>query len=264
MKLLALISGVIFTVLLFGQKQKFYDQIERTECDPIELFAAESSELEILDFDQQYYSGMIMHELNLKRGLRGKPGFVLDTTFSRICNTGVKHFSRSYFSSRKQHRRMIKYTEFGIRYLKGEHRLFKAYTFYFNLTNLNGHSRFYHAGGDETTRLKLFQGKRPRTMNPDNENYVKPIPVKPITEIEFSASIIQQLIRHDGAVEFYSKNYSHFGISMRVDEFSINRRKIPRAYIMIVIGGKQTQKVPKVDPNPDRSAPDNIPYTILK
>ncbi|MFT5821805.1 MAG: hypothetical protein ACI8ZM_003061 [Crocinitomix sp.] len=264
MKLVVLTYCITASLFLFGQKQKYYNQIERTECDQIEVRAAGTVELEVLDFDQQNYSGMLMEELNLKRKTRGRPGFELDSTFNRICNTGVKHFSRSIFSNRKNQRRLIRYTEFGIRYLRGDHRLFKAYSFYFNLTHLHNYTKFFYAAGDETTKLKLFVGKRPRTMSPTHEDYEEPIPVKPITEKEFGASIIQALLRDDGAVEFFSKNYSHIGVSMRIDEYSINRRKIPRAYIMIIIGGKQTQKIRAPYVIPQNSADDNSPYTILK
>jgi hypothetical protein len=255
---------LVFSFALFGQRQKFYDQIERTECDPIALRAAENAEVDILDFDQQYYAGMIIHELNQKRKSHGRSGFKVDSTFNRICNTGVKHFSRGSFSNRKRQRWITKHSEFGIRYLRGNFRMYKSYSFYFNLTNLGNRTNFYYVAGDETTRLKLFVGKRPRTTSPTHQDYVEPTPVKPITELQFKTAIIQQLMRKDGSTEFYSKNYSHIGISMRLDEYSVNRRKIPRAYIMIIIGGKQTQKVREARPIPENNAVDNTPYTILK
>ena len=264
MKLFVILYCLLISLVVSGQRQKYYDQIERTECDPVKLRAAENKAVEILDFDQQYYSGMITKELNVKRSLRGRPGFTLDTTFNRIANTIVKQFSRSNFSKSKNKRKITKYTEFGIRYLHGTNRLFKSYVFYFNLTHLTERMNFYYAAGDESTRLKLFVGKRPRSMSPTHENYEKPVPVKPISELEFRSLIIQRLLRHDGSVEFYSKNYSHIGVSMRIDEYSINRRKIPRAYIMIIIGGKQTQKVREPRPIQQNNDEDNSPYTILR
>lgn len=264
MRLIIFTYCVTASLFLFGQNHRYYSQIERTECDPIEVREAQDVELEVLDFDQQYYSGMILHELNLKRKTRGRPGFELDSTYNRICNTMVKQFSRGYFNGRKKRRRVNRFTEFGIRYLRGDNRLFKNYNFYFNLTNLTKHTRYFYARGDETTKLKLFIGKRPRTMSPTHEDYVKPTPVKPITEKQFGAAMIQSLLRRDGSIEFFSKNYSHIGISMRIDEYTINRQQIPMAQIMIIIGGKQTQKVRDPYTIPQNSADDNSPYTILK
>mgnify|MGYP000073662342 CR=1 FL=1 len=97
MKKLAFLYCFLVGLSLFAQKQRYYDQIDRTECDPISYMSADNIPIEIIDFDEQYYSGMVIEELNKKRKTRNRPEFKLDSTYNSICNTSVKHFSRSNF-----------------------------------------------------------------------------------------------------------------------------------------------------------------------
>lgn len=255
--------SIFYAGLCHGQNKNYYDLLDRTESERMEPRPAINSDLEIIEFDKQDYAGLIVDQFNSSRKRKGRTDFGLDSAFQQVCNTGVKHFSSTFFKSRKSASKVLRYTEFGIRYLNGENRLFKVYTLSYNLTNLSTLRPFFYHSQDQQTSLKLYYGKRPKTLNPDHPDYEEPKPVAPITEIEFARGVEDHIRNQDGVIEFFSKSYTYLGVAVRLDEYTINRRKIPHAFIMVIIGGKQTQNVRLVKPVEPESDKDD-PLLILK
>lgn len=264
MRLIFFFFVILSLQVTFAQNKRYYDLLDRTERNELKVRAATAELVNIVDFDNQLYAGMILEQLNQARKKKGRSLFVEDTAFAQVCNVGVKHFASSYFKSKKMTDRVVHYTEFGLRHLQSHHRLFKAYCFYVNLTHLNRFTPFYYHSADETTALKLFKGRRPNTLNPEHPDYETPTPVQPITELELVEGINELLRKKDGSAELFSKSYTHIGISVRLDQYSINRNKIPHAFVMVIIGGKQTQKASDFLPATPDNVDENNPYTILK
>ena len=259
-----LVFILTFTVgLSFGQNKRYYDLLDRTEGEQMEPHRASAAELNIIGFDKQDYGGLIFGQLNESRKRRGRNGLIIDSVFQQVCNTGVKHFSSTFFKSHKHTDKVVRHTEFGIRHLKGENRLFKVVALNINLTTLKGMSPFFYYAQDPNTSLKLYKGKRPKTLNPNHADYEEPVPVKPITEIMFTEDIEAAIKSSVGVSDFFSKTYTHIGIGVRLDEYSVNRRKIPHAFVLIILGGKQTQKVRINQPVTSPADEDN-PFLILR
>lgn len=260
--------GLVFILtfavgLSFGQNKRYYDLLDRTEGEQMESRKASSAELNVIGFDKQDYGGLILAQFNESRKRRGRKDFVIDSVFQQVCNTGVKHFSSTFFKSQKHKDKVVRHTEFGIRHLKGKNRLFKVVALNVNLTTLKGMSPFFYYAQDPNTTLKLYKGKRPKTLNPDHPDYEEPVPVKAITEIMFAEDIEAAIKTRVGVTDFFSKTYSHMGVGVRLDEYSVNRRKIPHAFVLIILGGKQTQKIRIAEPV-DYAIDQNDPLLILR
>lgn len=264
MRIIVAITFLFSLCAGFAQGQRYYDLLDRTEIDPVKLRNANQEKLKVRDFDQQGYIGMMLEELNLERKSRGRPNFIIDSVYAQICNVGVKHFSPNYFYSEKTGYKLLRNTEFGIRYLKGQYRAFNVITFTISLVDLKNLTNFYYLSSDQSTELKLFYGNRPKTFNPEDERYVTPVPLQPINEKEFTQKVIKILSSEMGIGEFFSKLNTHIGLGLRLDPYTLNCRKMPTAFGMIILGGKQTQKVKiKLPPTSDKEL-ENDPFVILK
>lgn len=248
----------------FSQSHRYYDWLDRTERDSLKVLAASAEPVDILNFDREDFEGKLLHELNLKRARKGRQEWRQNAEFMQVCNVGVKHFSKSFFKkSRKYQHKTTRYVEFGLRHLKGSCRMFRAFTFYVNLTNLKNYSRYYYSRKDDTSPLHLYMDKRPRVTNPEHEDYEAPIPVKPLGEDDFIRTLIGSIRSASSARELVLRRYTEIGIAMRLDEHTVNRRKAPRVFVMVVIGGKQLQEIKTVDPSRRLSNSNYDPFIVI-
>ena len=248
----------------WGQNQRYYDWLDRTERDSVKIKAPSIQEMNVLDFDRADFSGKLLHELNLQRTRKGRQEWQQNEAFMQVCNVGVKHFSKSFFKkSRKYRHKVTRYTEFGLRHMNASCRMFRAFTFYVNLTNLKKYSRYYFSRKDDTSPLRLYMGKRPRISDPEHEEYEKPLPVKPLTEDDFVRTLIGTIKGASNARELVLRRYSDIGIAMRLDEHTINRRKPPHVFVMIIVGGRQLQDTKTVDPSKVLPSSNYDPYIVI-
>lgn len=259
------ISCVVFCVgFLSAQNQRFFDQLDRTERVTYEELQPEDKKLEVMNFDRQKYEGLILHEVNLYRKKKRMTPLIQDSVFNQVCNTCVKHLPRSYmYNNGTPYWKVTRHTELGIRHLEGTNRVFTAYTFYTNLTNLKGYSTFYYDRKGPDGKMNLYFGtKGARKRNGDTKE-VKP--VSPITEKQWVRKITKTLYRMAKRYGIRSKKYSHIGISVLLDQYSVYRRRIPHAYVMIVVGGSQTQQIEEdKKPSVSRNVADSTLYMLLK
>lgn len=248
----------------FGQNNQYFDRLDRTELEPYVARAATQAELDVMNLDKQGYAGLLLEGINSVRTLKQRAVFEQDSAFNQMCNVGVKHFPQAYFRNKTKRHKIIRYAEFGLRHLKGKHRMFRVFSFNYNLTTLSNLTPFYYARNDETSPLKLFWGRRPRVTDPNHEDYEEPKPVRPISEKEFVRGLCRAFEHSKGGKDLLSRNFTHIGIAIRVDEFTLNRKKIPRAFVMVIIGGKQIQKARDVEPAKLEDEDVNNPYILLK
>ncbi|WP_070138571.1 hypothetical protein [Crocinitomix algicola] len=261
MKINSTILILLFAFNARGQNKVFFDQLDRTERNEIVSRVPNRSKLSIVDFDKKNYASIIVHQINAYRKKRGRKIFEQDSVFNQVCNTSVKHLPRSFFKDKKKRKKLIRYVERSIKYLKGDYRVFNAIIFQVNLTNLKKHQNFHYLSKDQSTELKLFFGKRMKLEDLKNPKKKKPEPVKAITELDFTKAVITKIQSQNTIYNLLAKNFSHIGLYVKVDEYSLHRKKIPTAFAMVIIGGKQTQEysVPKVEQKQDED-----PTIILK
>jgi hypothetical protein len=264
MRLSGFIVCLFFVAVSWGQNSRYYEWLDRTERDSIKIKAPSQEQLNVINFDRAGFSGKLLHELNAQRTRKGRSEWKLNDGFMQVCNVGVKHFSKSFFKkSRKYRHKITRYTEFGLRHMDASCRMFKAFTFYVNLTNLKRYSRYYYSRKDDTSPLRLYMGKRPRISDPDHEEYEKPVPVKPLTEDDFIRTLISSIKSASNARELVLRRYSEIGIAMRLDEHTINRRKPPHAFVMVIVGGRQLQEMKTVDPAKRLPSDNYDPYIVI-
>ncbi|NOQ71284.1 MAG: hypothetical protein GQ574_04750 [Crocinitomix sp.] len=258
------ISLLLIPLISFDQNKRFYEAIDTSTVKFAEEWGASGAKLDVLNFDDQNYEGAILDELNKVRSVRNRSLFIQDSAYNRMCLAGMETFTKKYCGSNKFRDRIYRYTEIGIRRMQGVNKVFRVFTFSVSLIDLGSREYFYFDRRNFDSELQLYKGNTPTTRNPDNENYVEPIPVAKLDEQAFAQSFLKKLKRAMGGQDLQSKNFTHIGLAMRLDARSVRKRRTPKALVMIILGGKQTQKVKKQRPIPQNSAADNNPYTILK
>ena len=249
MKKIVIFILVGMSINSYAQNRRYYANLATTKAFFIEEGIATENKLDVIHFDAHNYAGMVLNNLNATRAKRGRKDLVQDSTFNRMCKLGVNHFSKSFFTSRKHRNKVVRYTDFSLRKMKGEHRLFRAIVFTQNVVHLSDRNNFYLDRRDKTTDLQLFEGEK-STAKPEDEDYIEPVPVKELTEKQFVWEVIKSIKRENGARELITRNYTHVGVSIRIDPTSINKKRVPRVFVMVLLGGKQTQKVKIRDPYP--------------
>lgn len=258
------IALVLNSFVGYAQNKRFFRTIDSTKANFAEEWGASGAKLDVLNFDEQNYEGAILDELNAQRSLKNRSVFVQDSAYNRMCLTGLATFSKGYYTSHKNETRVHRYTEIGIRRMQGNNRLFRVIMFKIRLADIENNEFFYYDRRNFDSELQLYKGKTPTTRNPEHENYVEPVPVDELSEEDFVNNFVAKIKREISAKEFYSKHYTHISLSLRVDPSSVGRRRIPKAYVIVILGGKQTQKIKAARPIPQNNAASNNPYTILK
>ena len=260
----------LFIVLLlnpflgFNQNRRFFRIIDSTNAKFAEEWGASGAKLDVLNFNEQNYEGAILDGLNAQRSLKNRQVFVQDSAYNRMCLTGIAAFSKGYYTSHKNETRVHRYTEIGIRRMQGNNRLFRVIMFKIRLADIGYNEYFYFDRRNFDSELQLYKGKKRLTRKPVIVDDEEAIPVDELSEQDFVNNFVKKIKKEMSAREFYSKCYTHIGLSLCVDPSSVGRRRIPKAYVMVILGGKQTQKIKEARPILQNNAANNNPYTILK
>lgn len=224
----------------FAQPQRYFDQLDRTERLPASERCASENEMEVIDFDRENYAELLFFEINRFRKRKRLKPFIQDSVFNQVCNTCVKHLPRSLLMRNgAPERKTIRYIDLGIRHLEGENRVFTAYSFYTNLTDLRRMTTYYYDRRGPDGEMNLYLGTRP-TGSDKKGKKAQLRPVEAITEKEWTRRIMKTLYRRAKSFGIRSRDYTHVGISVRLNEYTVERKAIPHAYVMIIVGGKQT------------------------
>lgn len=252
------------TQALNAQNRKYFERLDAAL--PVEVTSAQANEnkLDVLAFDQQNYDEILIDFVNAIRKRKSQKDFGLDTMLNRFSHFAVQNFPKSFFTKRKYAKKVVRYTDLSLRRMGMENRVFEARCFYVDLMEMKGTGNFYFKRLDQTTELRLFLGDRPRISNPDHPDYVEPIPMSPLSETGFCKSFFKCLKRELGMRNLLNRSFTQLSIGVRVDPTSLNRKKIPRAFVYVIVVGKQMQKIKR------KRAPSSIPqnntdpYIILK
>ena len=253
----------LFPLVVLAQRKDFFHALDTVNAEPVNTRSYAGDKIDVLHFNEANYAGIVLDYLNTVRNRKGRKAFEQDESFNRLCRVGMAKFSKNYFRGNKYEHQAVRYSEFSLRYLNAEHRLFKVFTFEVNLTHLNQFTRFYYLRDDHSTDLKLFLGKRPKITNPEHEGYEEPKPVKVISEFEFVSRVLKKIRSRAGVRDIYSKNYSHIGLDITIDEYTVHRKKIPKAKVMVVLGGKQLQKVRERKLHNTPKKDEDNPYRVF-
>ncbi len=246
-------------------RRTFFPLLDRTEKISYDERLAEETEMNILGFDDQKYNEIIFGELNKERKRRHMLPFIQDSVFNQVCNTTVKHISRRKLSHDGLRSGFFQHQmDQSVRYLDGENRMFTTYTFYTNLTNLNRFSTFYYDRKEGEGTLNLYRGNRKIKYKDGIPQPIEKVPVRPISEKEWAKMIFRYLLKRTRQLGIKSKLYSHVGIAVRLNEYTVRRQSIPHAFVMIIVGGKQTQEIKPRRERVYRTIADSAVYEILK
>ena len=237
--------SMIFLMFCFvgiSQKQIFYDHISAAETKFFELTAATNETVDVVNLNTDNLSGKIMFAWNDARKKKGRVALTQNIPLKQYCFGAQQYFHRSYYQKKSTEEKLKIYTERGLRFLDAPCRHFQVAAFTVNIVDLHSFQRFYFDKSDGETPLGLFLGKRPKSTNPDSDNYEEPVPISYLTENELVENILVDIRRRIGN-EMYSKDYENFAIEIIVNDNTLFRHKIPTANVLVIIAGKQLQKV---------------------
>ena len=240
-----LLISIFISVTIYGQnRRKFLPLLDKTKGKEFEERLAKDVEMEIINFNEELYEEVLLGELNRERGRRHLNDWKQDSMFNKLCNAALKHIERRKLSHSGVRKGFFQHQmDQSMRHLSGENRLFTTYTFYTNLTKLNKFSTYYYDRKEGESTLNLYHGDRRVRYKNGLPEPIEKKPVIPITEKEWVGGIFKYLKQSKRQLGIKSKSYSHIGIAVKVNPYTIRRKSIPHAFVMIIVGGKQTQEV---------------------
>lgn len=250
-RLVLILLTLIVSGIASGQSRtKFLEQVVDsgassnsyiTDLD-YKVFLANSlvdQKLTLSTIDEALLSAIIFHMVNEKRG---KKGLKVLQYCTRMQNLADQH--TDYYSSRK-----FENTEDRNTYLTRNIEKMKAIAkLDYGLVDFalahpyavefNGKKEFYYwKKGD--TELKLYYGQRPALK----DSLKTKTPVEECTYREFATRVVKEYFRKANKNRTANKGYEYAACSVRLDSKTLNRKKIPKASCILVLGGFKTRLI---------------------
>jgi len=264
LKVVSLIILFFFGSSILAQNQRFFDLLDRTEKTAYEDRAPLKEPIEIIDFDLQKYEEIVFNTINKERRLKRFPLLKQDLAFNQVCNAMIKHTQRKLLTQNGARSGKMKHlADLGLRHFRGENRVFTMYSFYTNLTHLSKFKSFHYDRKGPEGEVNLYMGKNRKKYKNGIPEVTEKKPVKVILETEWTKLILKYFKKRGNQFGIRNREYSHIGIATRINEYTINRSKIPFAFVMVIIGGKQTQEIAPPKSRKYRAIADSTLYELL-
>jgi hypothetical protein len=103
----------------------------------------------------------------------------------------------------------------------------------------NEDKQFYYDRHGSTEQLNLFKGKYPSYKERMDEDAPEPEPLKFFTEEEILKQFERELKKQSQFSDLHRGNFCSVGISVKIDEKTLRRKKIPTARIVVLFGARR-------------------------
>ncbi|OIQ25469.1 MAG: hypothetical protein BM555_06710 [Crocinitomix sp. MedPE-SWsnd] len=226
----------------YSQNRKFLVHLNKAYPFLVEETSGGSSKIDVEDFDRKEISGYFIsaangwiESLELKR-------LEQDSSLNKICNSAVLKFSSSRFKNKVYWQREQKNFDYALKLAKVPHRRFVSFGIMVDLLDLEKNEKFFFDRRVKTSDLSLYEGVRPKIMNENHPDYVEPVPLEAKSEAQLCQAFLEQMKKSKAFNKLKKGNYSQIGISVRIEEKSLNRSKRPFLYAVVIFSGKQSPK----------------------
>ena len=242
MRFIALFHLLFISFFGFSQKHYFFKTLNSLDfIDYSDSIRAENSEIDILNFDNEAYKNIFFTEINQHKNRRSRPSLEPDSIYNKICETILLTSHRRLL--RRNWAKNKKFIYQSLIQYHSHFRYYKVFSFKIDLVNYNG-GGFYYDKNDPKTNIHLISGNRKdnnKMLVKDEEFELKYI--LPKTEMELFNAITYKFIQNFGLSNFKSRYFSQIGFAIEIDKKTLNKKAIPQAKIVIIIGGKIMSKI---------------------
>jgi len=195
--------------------------------------------------DDSGIEGFLVEGINkrLKRKLR--PNLEQDTILNKLCLAGINSYNANRFTDRDKFKKEREWLDVSLRESGSKNRMFLAYAFEVDLVDYSPLLRYHYSKKETGSPLDLYSGSK--SIKKDTSVTHMPIMMK--TEKQLY-SLVSSKLRSKGFDHYlFKKNFSAIGLALRLNKDSIGRKKRPQMLLMLMVAGKQNQKV-RERPNP--------------
>lgn len=240
--LLYLLSGFFF--VSFGQARRFeaqMNEIFNLMDKPVEISERIASSEQ---FNFLVKESTVMDEICLSVILRehkkGKSNLQKSLTLSKFAEAATEAWKGSHYAEKDKWINLNKYFKRAKVNLPTNFNLIESVSFRIDLMSTTKKLWYYDRKGDKGD-LNLYEGRKPR--NKEEEELNEKIPVPVCTELEIEKQLLDELSRR-GIVRKLNKGvYSFVGVSIKVDENTLFRSKLPTARVVVFLGARRLQNL---------------------
>ena len=232
----------LVSIIAFGQKRRFFDVLDKS---PFVFYPKSNGpsdrDIEIIHFDSIRASSSFLFSINNHRYRIAKRPFIQDSIYNRICHTVLNSLNNSIYINSKVWLKKRRYIYKALVKLRSNNRFYHAYAFKIKLVKY-GLGQYYYDKNDDETELHLIYGNKNRSKKKIQRG--EPLDyIEPITEQKFNDLVLKKIMRSIGKSNFKLSYYDTIGIAIKLNRRTINRRAIPEAKVVVMLGGKVMQKI---------------------
>jgi hypothetical protein len=267
MKISTCIIGLILTVHSFGQSRLFINEARELVqivdvITPIDEIKPTGEDYDFLAEGSEALEILFLAEL--KKHSRARPDELqVSSTLSALSDLATQTWKGSHYSDAKKWGKLSKYFRRAAARSTSRFNLMKEMSFRISLVDNHGR-RFYHDRQGPEGELNLFFGKRPTKKAGEDEEVEDPVPLNFFSEQVMVESFLKQIRRKNVLSDLKKGNFAYVGLSVEIDERTLNRNRIPTARVVVVLGARRLKDVKiKAKPVPVKP-PEESPSSISK
>ncbi|MDX2361043.1 MAG: hypothetical protein QNK23_09570 [Crocinitomicaceae bacterium] len=242
------ISLVLFLLLfgpvVFGQtslfKAKAIEQLEALDVTyPIDESRPIDEEYDFLVEGMDDLENLFLSAV--KKSSKNRPDELEQSqTLSSLSSLATQYWRGSQYANTKKWTKLSILIKQAARRSTCHFSIIKSLSFRITLVNNHGR-RFYHDRKGPEGQLNLYMGNRPSVL--ENEEDIELEPVTFHHEDYLVAEFLRKIRKKSMLSELRRGVYAYVGISVQIDEKTLNRKKLPTARIVILLGARRLQKL---------------------
>lgn len=237
------ISAIFISTASFAQSRRFLERVDNAKPCYYAESTASAQRLDLLNFDAHQCSGFFISALNHQREFKSRTKLEQDSLLNRIATAGIESYNNKNYRSSITWQKDRGSIKFALQKYHSKNRIYVAHAFRLDLLDLDLSKSFYLDRRIGESELNLYLGKRPKENDPEDKDYVEPVPLNAITEQILAERLIKLMSSGEMEKDFLSKKYSRIGIAVKVDKKSLNAAKRPQLFVIVIYGGKLLQEI---------------------
>ncbi len=206
-----------------------------------ELLPSED-EFDFLSEDIERVSLICLSEL--KSISRNRPDELKTSeTLATLARLATKAWRGSQYADKKKWGRIAKHFRRAFERSTSKFNYTKQVSFRIKLVQNNKRS-FYCDKKVGISETNLYKGNKPKHLTKaEKEELPDPVPLANMTEVELLEQFIAQVKRKRILSDLKKGRYAFVGVSIQVDENTMNRNRIPTARVVLVLGARRLRNI---------------------
>lgn len=167
---------------------------------------------------------------------------MISHSLSTLAKLATESWKGEQYSDLKKWGKLSKYFSRAARRSTSPFNLMKTVSFRITLVNNHGR-KFYYDGNGEEGQLNLYLGRKKSFKAKDEEEEPERTPLIFFTGEELLTAFERKIHRDAVWSDLKHGVYSYVGLSVEIDENTLNRKKLPTARIVVLLGARRLQKL---------------------